>query len=162
MRPLVMEFVECIPVLCIGIKTWQCASLHAYPCSIFLYPFLSSFLIKYSFLSNFFQDQCVWNVYSWCYVVTCACWATHLDSHCPVSSSLTPSPPPLLSTQFNLTPSLGQSLCVQTRGWGEEGDWRRRDHLWDIGLSSQPPPWCIARSFWDTWVTGLVLLHRTS
>lgn len=80
----------------------------------------------------------------------------------PPLPSSPPSPLPLLSNQSNLTPSLGQSRCVETRGWGEEGDWRRRDHLWDLGLSSQPPPWCITRSFWDTLVTGLVLLNETS
>lgn len=69
----------------------------------------------------------------------------------------TPHPP---FNQFILSPSLDQSQHLKTRGRSKEGDWRRRHHLWDIGLSSRPPSRCITRRLWDTTITGLVLLNR--
>lgn len=161
MQPLAVEFVEC--TLCTGIKNMPvcisaCLSLLHVPV-----PFSLSFSYHILFLSNVFQDQCCWNVLQ--LVLFCYLFMLVHSPPLPLSCLLIPtppSPPPLLSNQFNLAPSLGQSRCAKTRGWGEEGDWRRRDHLWDIGLSSQPPPWRIARSFWDTLVTGLVLLNSTT
>lgn len=61
----------------------------------------------------------------------------------PLSSHLTllPSPSLWLSNQIHLSSSLGQSHHIQTRGRSEEGDRRRRDHLWDIGLSDRHTSW---------------------
>lgn len=77
----------------------------------------------------------------------------------PLSSSLicTPHhPSPGLSNQINLSPSVGQSHHIQTSRRGEEGDWRRRDHLRDISLSDGQPSWSITRS--GEKVTGLLPL----
>lgn len=65
----------------------------------------------------------------------------------PLSSPLTllPSPSWWLSNQIHLAPSIGQSHHIQTRGRCEEGDRRRRDHLWDISLSDRRPSWSITR-----------------
>lgn len=150
------EFVEC--TLCIGIKIMPvcisaCLSLLHFPV-----PFSLSFLTIYSFSP-------MRPVVLQCFTVGVILLPVHVGplTSTPIvlsSYPLPPSPHPLPSNQFNLAPSLGQPHCVETRRWGEEGDWRRRDHLWDISLSR--PPRCIARSFWDTLVTGLVLLNRTT
>lgn len=53
--------------------------------------------------------------------------------------SVPPTPSSLLSNQIRLSPNVDQSRLIQTRGRGEEGDRRRRDHLRDLSVSDRTP-----------------------
>lgn len=111
---VVMDFVEC--TLCIGIKTMPvCISAH--PCCMFLYPFLCPFLTTYSF-NQMSSKTSVFEMFdSLCYFVTCLCWSTHLHSHCPVSSFLTPPPHlPCRPISLILRPALANHTAPKPGG----------------------------------------------
>lgn len=77
---------------------------------------------------------------------------------CPPPLPLT-SPSWWLFNQIHLSPSLGQSHHIQTRGRGEEGDRRRRDHLRDISVSDRHPSWSFHKDSREK-VTGLLSTCR--
>lgn len=104
------------------------------------------------------------------FAVCCRCffWSRTTHRHLPFSSLFIPnvsllllpfsSPSESLSNQIHLSPSLGQSHHIQTWGWSEEGNRRRRDHIWDFGLSDKHPTRSITRREKSHWTPSTVLL----